>query len=76
MDKAECMALTVFNEGQLPFTFLRMPITANKLFKVECKTLVEKITARITTWALRNISYAGRLLLVNSVLVGIFNFWA
>ena len=70
------MALIGFTEGKLPFTYLGLPITASKLSKVECMTLVEKITTKITTWASRHISYAGRLVLVNSVLFGIFNFWA
>ena len=69
------MELTGFIEGKRPFTYLGLPITASKLSKVECKTLVEKITTRITTWASRHISYAGRPVLVNSVLFGIFNFW-
>ena len=72
----ECMELIGFSEGHLPITYLGLPITASKLSKVECKTLVEKITSRITTWASRHISYAGRLVLVNSVLFEIFNFWA
>ena len=74
--REECKALTGFTEGNLPFSYLGLPITASKLSKVECRTLVEKITARIRTWASRHISYAGRLVLVNSVLFGIFNFWA
>jgi len=74
--RAECMALIGFTEGKLPFTYLGLPITASKLSKVECMTLVERITGKITTWASRHISYAGRLVLVNSVLFGIFNFWA
>ena len=43
---------------------------------MECRILVEKITTKITTWASRHLSYAGRLVLVNSVLLGLFNFWA
>ena len=70
------MALTRFTEGKLSFTYLGLPVTVSKLSKVECKTLVEKITTRITTWASRHISYVGRLVLVNSVLFAIFNFWA
>ena len=38
--------------------------------------LAEKTTAKIKVWASRHISYAGRLVLVNTVLFGIFNFWA
>jgi len=38
--------------------------------------LPEKNTAKIRAWASRHISYAGRLVLVNTVLFGMFNFWA
>ncbi|RAL42945.1 hypothetical protein DM860_009727 [Cuscuta australis] len=34
------------------------------------------MTTRITTWSSRHLSYAGRIKLINSVLFGIYNFWA
>ena len=37
---------------------------------------MEKITGKMRTWASRHISYAGRVVLINSVLFGMFNFWA
>ena len=37
--------------------------------------LVDKMTARIRTWYSKNLSYAGRLQLVNSVLMGISTYW-
>jgi len=36
---------------------------------------VEKITKKITIWAKRTIPYVGRVALINSVLMGVFNFW-
>ena len=71
-----CLDITGFTEGKLPFRYLGLPITASRLSKGECTTLVEKITARILVWTSRHISYAGRLVLVNTVLFGMFNFWA
>jgi len=38
--------------------------------------LVEKFIRNITLWATKTISYAGRVALVNSVLMGVFTFWA
>jgi len=38
--------------------------------------LVEKFTRNITLWATKTISYTGRVALVNSVLMGVFTFWA
>ena len=63
-------------DSNLPLKYLGVPIVSSGLSKIECDTLVEKITSRIHTWATRNISYAGRLVLINNVLFGMFNFWA
>lgn len=38
--------------------------------------LVEKMTTRIRSWCSRNLSYQGRLVLVNSVLMSIHIYWA
>ena len=70
------MKITRFTKGQLPFRYLGMPKTASRLTKGECSMLIEKITAKIHVWASRHISYVGRLVLVNTVLFGMFNFWA
>ena len=56
--------------------YLGVPIVASKLTKVECAQLVTKITTRIHQWSTRNISYTGRLVLINSVVFGMFNYWA
>ena len=71
-----CLDITGFNEGKLPFRYLGLPITSSRLSKGECSTLVTKITAKIGVWASRHLSYAGRLVLVNSMLFGMFSFWA
>ena len=71
-----CLDITGFKEGHLPFRYLGLPITSSRMSKAECSTLVTKITARIRIWASRHMSYAGRLVLVNSVLFGMFSFWA
>ncbi|KAJ8425471.1 hypothetical protein Cgig2_001060 [Carnegiea gigantea] len=38
----ECLNITGFTEGQLPFRYLGMPITASRLIKGECSMLAEK----------------------------------
>ena len=49
---------------------------ANRLSAVDCRVLVEKITKNISIWATKTTSYAGRVALINSVLMGIYTFWA
>ncbi|XP_056698158.1 uncharacterized protein [Spinacia oleracea] len=38
--------------------------------------LVDKMMARIKTWSSRNLSFAGRITLINSVLLSIHSYWA
>jgi len=38
--------------------------------------LIEKITACLTTWAKKSISFAGRAQLINSIIFGMYNYWA
>ena len=59
-----------------PFRYLGVPITASRLSKIECRSMVEKMTTRIKTWASRHLSYVGRATLIHSVLLGIYTFWA
>ncbi|XP_074301451.1 uncharacterized protein LOC141632840 [Silene latifolia] len=63
-------------EGQLPFKYLGIPITAGRLGKKECQVLIEKIVEGIRSFGARKFSYAGRLVLVKSVLTSLFTYWA
>jgi len=56
--------------------YLGIPITASRLSKMECSVLVEKITAWVHIWATRNLSFAGRAMLINTVIFGMFSYWA
>ena len=53
-----------------------VPIIASRLSKMECRTLVEKIVGKIRLWATNNISFASKAQLLNSVIFGMFNYWA
>lgn len=43
------MQATKFTEGSLALRYPGIPIAASRLSKMECRSLVEKITARITS---------------------------
>ena len=43
---------------------------------MECRSLVEKISARVHTWPIRKISFVEGAVLINSVVFGMFNYWA
>lgn len=42
----------------------------------DCEKIVDKMTARVRTWCSRYFSFAGRLQLVNSVLMSMQVYWA
>uniref|UniRef100_A0A803PR61 Reverse transcriptase domain-containing protein n=1 Tax=Cannabis sativa TaxID=3483 RepID=A0A803PR61_CANSA len=42
----------------------------------ECEILVERMTARIRTWSSRKLSFAGRITIINSVLIAIQAYWS
>lgn len=72
----QCFDITGFQEGTLLTKYLGVPITASRLSKLECRTLVEKIVGKIRLCATKSISFAGRAQLLNSVIFGMFDYWA
>uniref|UniRef100_M1B343 Non-LTR retroelement reverse transcriptase n=1 Tax=Solanum tuberosum TaxID=4113 RepID=M1B343_SOLTU len=73
--KLRILNSTGFSIGVLPIRYLGLPLSSKKWNKVDCYQLVEKITKRITSGYSRQLSYAGRLQIVNVVLFSIYNFW-
>ena len=67
--------MTGFKLGILPVRYLGVPLVTRRLSARDCEPLVEKITARITSWSAKLLSYAGRLQLIKSVLFSLQNYW-
>ncbi|XP_019225393.1 PREDICTED: uncharacterized protein LOC109206976 [Nicotiana attenuata] len=67
---------TGYQKGTLPFRYLGVPISAKKLSSLDCEVLIDKTTARIRTWSSRNMSYAGRVQLINVVLLHVHTYWS
>ena len=64
-----------FTGGELPVRYLGLPLLTQAMKTQDYQLLLEKIRSRITTWTSRFLSYAGRLQLIQSVLMSIVNFW-
>lgn len=62
--------------GTLIFKYLGVPSSTKKLTLLQWQPLIEKITARITSWTAKILSYAGRIQLVKSILFEILAYWA
>ena len=65
-----------FSEGSLPVKYLGLPLVTTKFTAVDCKPLIEALTARVKGWTVRKLSFAGRLQLINSSLNSKHVYWS
>lgn len=50
-----------FQVGLFPAKFLGVPLITSKLSLADCRPLLERIVARISSWTNKFLSYSGRL---------------
>ncbi|KAL0316613.1 UNVERIFIED_CONTAM: hypothetical protein Sradi_5539500 [Sesamum radiatum] len=65
-----------FQEGVLPVKYLGVPLTSSRLTIADCRPLINKLDARLAGWNHQNLSYAGRVQLIKSVLSTLHTYWA
>nr|XP_016476659.1 PREDICTED: uncharacterized protein LOC107798203 [Nicotiana tabacum] len=65
-----------YKKGEFPFRYLGVPMSTKRLSAIQCVPLIEKMLHRIQNWATKYLSYAGKAVLVKSVLFAIQIFWA
>lgn len=67
------LGITGFVKGNLPFRYMGVPICSKRI-SAAAEHLIDNICARTKIWSsgnLGNLSFAARLVLVNSVLMSI-----
>ncbi|GJX59586.1 hypothetical protein Tco_0290976 [Tanacetum coccineum] len=69
--KNDILMAMPFKEGTLPIKYVGVPLVSKKINVNDCKILIEVIQNRINDWKNRNLSFAGRLLLISSVLASL-----
>ena len=57
--------------GNLPFTYLGIPIHHRKLTNREWKCIDDRFEKKLSCWKGKLMSYGGRLILINSVLTSL-----
>ncbi|XP_013629369.1 PREDICTED: uncharacterized protein LOC106335396 [Brassica oleracea var. oleracea] len=58
----------------LPFHYLGVPLNSKKLNLVSCEPLLHQTKAKFSSWSVKSLSFAGRLLLIKTVIAGIKTF--
>lgn len=64
-----------FPIGKLPIRYLGLPLMHRKLSISEYDCLLQKLSNLFRSWAVKMLSYAGRLQCISSVVNGTVNFW-
>jgi len=75
-EKSSILVNFPFAVGTLPVRYLGLPLLTQAMRRSDYLPLVERIRGKICSWTCRFLSYAGRLQLIQSVLMSIINFWA
>ncbi|XP_048624100.1 uncharacterized protein LOC106453611 [Brassica napus] len=61
--------------GSLPVRYLGVPLCTKKLSLLNCEGLLQQIKNKFSSWSSKALSFAGRLLLIKTVISGITTFW-
>ncbi|CAK8538444.1 unnamed protein product [Lathyrus sativus] len=75
LNKQNILRASGFQEGQLPFKYLGVPVTGKKLSVCHFAPLIDKIVGKIKHWTARLLTYAGRLQLINSIMFAMTHYW-
>nr|GEZ09522.1 RNA-directed DNA polymerase, eukaryota, reverse transcriptase zinc-binding domain protein [Tanacetum cinerariifolium] len=75
-DKGDLLQILPFKCGKLPMKYLGVPLLAKRLGVKDCKSLIENVENKINCWKNKNLSYAGRIQLIASVLSTMQQYWA
>jgi exonuclease III len=62
-------------KGTLPTTYLGLPLISRSLNRDDCSPLLNKIRRRLTGWAGKLLSFAGRVELVKAVMTSMHLYW-
>lgn len=63
-------------QDSLPVKYLGLPLMPHKLCPRDYQPLIDKVLARIHSWTVKRLSFAGRLQLLQSVIFSMISFWA
>lgn len=75
-DMQKILQCSGFQRCTFPFRYLGIPITFKRIGIGDCHKLVERMVGRIRGWGAKKLSYAGRLVLVQSILSQLHTYWA
>ena len=64
-----------FTISELPIKYFGLPLTTKTMTRNDYEPLLSKFKARFQSWTSKTLSFAGRLMLIKSVIASTTNFW-
>lgn len=61
--------------SSLSVRYLGVPLNSSKPSLSNCEGMIQQIKAKLSSWSAKALSFAGRLLLIKTVIAGINTFW-
>lgn len=74
-DRETMLSQCPFESGSLPVRYLGLLLMTKRMTSNDYAPLVERIRKRVTPWTARQLSFAGRVQLINTVIHNLTNFW-
>lgn len=75
-EKQVLLNLVPFKVGSLPVKYLGVPLISTRLYPKDCKGIIDRVQKRLMDWKNKNLSFAGKLQLVQSVISSIQVYWS
>ncbi|KAG2300644.1 hypothetical protein Bca52824_037116 [Brassica carinata] len=75
LEETNALSAYGFSTGSLPIRYLGLPLMQRKLKISEYSPLIDKLNIKFNSWATKSLSFAGRSLLLKTVIMGLVNFW-
>ena len=72
--QGQILQATGFSKGELPFTYLRVPLAATRLIYRMFQPLVQRVIAQLQHWSTKSLSCAGPKQLIELFIFGIHGF--
>lgn len=72
---ATIQASTGMTCASLPMRYFGVPLSSKNLSLHICQPLIQQVKAKFSSWTVKTLSFAGRLLFIKTFISGISTFW-
>ncbi|KAG2306140.1 hypothetical protein Bca52824_025888 [Brassica carinata] len=68
--------LSGFRRGEFPTRYLGLPLSPKKISAATLQPFIDRITSKLHSWTVKFLSFAGKVMMISSVIYGMVNFWS